>query len=84
MGGRHSGVIRSNAGALYHPVRRFWWRGALAGIVATGSAFMLSRTYSRFRPDPWSHEFAIVALVGAIPGIIACYLLRRNRVVEVL
>jgi hypothetical protein len=33
----------ATAGALYHPVRRFWWRGALAGIVATGSAFMLSR-----------------------------------------
>jgi hypothetical protein len=67
------------AGAIYHPVRRFWWRGAVAGVLVMGGAFAAIRAYQRLRPEPVGYEFAVVALVGAIPGIVAYYFLMRHQ-----
>lgn len=66
-------------GALYHPVRRFWWRGTVSGVVVTAGAFAAYRTYQRLRPDPFGYEFAIVALMGAVPGLLVYYLLMRQQ-----
>ena len=70
-------------GALYHPIRRFWWRGALAGVLIVCGSFAMCRAYQRVRANPVGYEFAVVALAGSIPGIVAYYfLMRHQRVAE--
>jgi hypothetical protein len=70
-------------GAIYHPIRRFWWRGALAGVLIVCGSFAVCRAYQTVRPNPFGHEFAVVALVGSVPGIVAYYfLMRHQRVTE--
>ena len=68
-------------GALYHPVRRFWWRGAVAGVVVTAGACAMYRFYQRLRPEPFGPEFAVVAFLGALPGVFVYYLLMRHQYV---
>ena len=70
------------AGGLYHPVGRFWRRGAFAGIVTAIGSFLTCRGYGQLRPDPWGLEFAVVAITGAIPGIVVYWLLMKDQVVE--
>jgi hypothetical protein len=70
------------AGALYHPLVRFWWRGAIAGAVAVASSFAFLSWYSTMRPEPLGLEFAIVVFLGAVPGMLVYYFLMRHQVVE--
>jgi hypothetical protein len=69
------------AGAFFHPVRRIWWRGSLSGVLVACGAFAAHRFYGRVRPEQFGHEFAVVALVGAIPGIALYYVLMRGQAV---
>jgi hypothetical protein len=71
--------VGAAAGALFHPVVRFRWRGAISGVVVAGGAFAAQRLYSRLRPEQFGHEFAVVALVGALPGVALYYLLMRGQ-----
>jgi len=66
-------------GAIYHPARRFCWRGAVAGVLIVWGAFAAFRGYQRVRSRPLSIEFAVVSLVGAIPGFVAYYVLMRDQ-----
>ena len=69
------------AGALYHPVARFWWRGAIAGVVVVIGVFLAHQLHASVRTEPSGLEFAVVALLGATPGVFVYYLLMRHQVV---
>ena len=74
-------TVGAVTGALFHPVRRFWWRGAISGVLVAAGAFGAHRLYSRMRPEPFGHEFAVVALLGAIPGVALYFALMRGQTV---
>jgi ABC-type xylose transport system permease subunit len=74
-------VVGALAGALYHPVARFWWRGTLAGIMVAGGAFLAHMMYARVRPEAWSLEFAVIAALGSVPGVLLYAALMRGEVV---
>lgn len=70
-------------GAIYHPIWRFWWRGALAGVLTEFGSFAACRAYETVRSNPVGHEFAVVALAGSTPGFVVYYfLMRHQRVIE--
>ena len=75
-------TVGAVSGAVYHPIRRFWWRGAVAGVVVVMGSFASHRLHASVRPDPLSLEFAVVAMLGALPGVCVYYLLMHRQVVR--
>ena len=75
-------VVGAATGAAFHPIRRFWWRGAVAGVVVVIGAFVAHRLHAIVRPEPLGPEFAVVGMLGALPGVWVYYLLMRHQVVR--
>jgi hypothetical protein len=75
----------TGAGALYHPVNRFWFKGAVSGFVAGLCALAVTYSYLdwRLRTTGGIHsaEFILTGLVGALPGVGLYVLLMRDEVV---
>lgn len=48
----------------------------------TSGALFVYRAYAHMRPGHYSVEFAVVVLVGALPGLVLYYLLMRGQRVQ--
>jgi hypothetical protein len=81
-------------GAIYHPIRRFWMRGACAGLLIGAISLATTFFYLKWRVGD-SHfmgseelhflvsvELLIPSGVGALPGITVYYLMMRNETVD--
>ena len=75
-------VMGAAAGALYHPVRRFWLSGLVAGGVAGGCGFTLAHAYL-VKGGPMSDPVPMfVAMLGVVPGWFLYWLLMDDQVVS--
>ena len=79
-------IVCAGAGALYHPINRFWMKGAVSGLVAGLGALVVTYYYLEWRfrltGSIWSFEFVLSSLAGALPGIGLYGLLMRHEVVD--
>ena len=79
-------VLSAAGGAVYHPIRRFWARGAIAGLSIGVVSLVLTYFYVdwRFTLTDWisSAEFLFPMAVGALPGAGLYYALMRHETVE--
>jgi hypothetical protein len=75
-------VMGAAAGALYHPVRRFWPSGLVAGGVAGGCGLTLTHAYL-VKGGPMSDPMPFfVAMLGVVPGGFLYWLLMQDQVVS--
>jgi len=81
-------VITTIGGAIYHPIPRFWMRGAFAGLLIGTISLATTFYYVKWRVgvSHWivSAEFIIPLGIGALPGISVYYLMMRNETVDEL
>lgn len=75
-------VLSAIGGAIYHPVRRFWLRGLVAGVVVGICALVATLYYieMRFKWTGWvnSIELLLPLFIGSAPGI-ALYVQMMSR-----
>jgi hypothetical protein len=79
-------VASAFAGAVYHPMNKYWVKGLVAGAVTGVCALVATHYYveMRFGMSDWisSAEFLIPAFLGGLPGIGLYIQLMRHEVVD--
>lgn len=66
-------------GAFYHPIRRFWRQGCVAGAFAGAGALLATVFYLEGRTHIYNVEILIPMAVGALPALGAYWLLMRKQ-----
>jgi hypothetical protein len=77
-----SSVCGAVAGAVFHPMSRFWWRGLIAGVCTVPVIVLAAIVYTKWRfaltGSIIVRELVIPMGVGSIPGALIYSLLMRN------
>jgi len=73
-------------GALYHPVRRFWLKGLVAGLAVGLLSLVTTYFYMGWRfsltGSVWSAEMLLPLALGSLPGVGLYYLMMRDETVD--